>query len=469
MTDLAEVVVASRTAFGEEVCVKPACRDDERFVIEAFKRTLEPYYGGNHAAHARRLVRTHLNGGEDTRGLLSMTQQLLVLWLGTRRAGLVNLVFKRQQTCKLSPLIVSDHGRRSGLGSLLLAAAEQVSLQLGARQLYCTVAERNTAALTFFLQHGFAPCAASDDQYKEGETEVALSKCLSPLEIEPGPRSVISVMPLVTEDWPEVRRLFARHLHRDVCGFETTWIDTMSNPPEDGDLPVEERHPRWVYVATDRLGDRRAATVVARKKGDALKAMPVVAQDLVSFEALILDLPLLLAGKGRKVYLHMWPTTDEVRVLQEAGWDLEGLLPGAYHPAITTQQWGFPLTGGGYVPNLRINLQYLDQILDGSKSLEVRVGYDHILSIQPGDTITLSASDSTKASCKIVDVRKYDTFDDLVLHEDPSRIIPGENADSVLKRLRDIYPKKKEDLGPIVLELADITLVRRQRVSNANR
>ena len=78
--------------------VMPAKPDDADYVVEAFKQVLSPYYGGDHAAHAKRLLRTHLAGGSDPRGLLSDRQLLLILWHNGMRRGVLNLVFKRQAT-----------------------------------------------------------------------------------------------------------------------------------------------------------------------------------------------------------------------------------------------------------------------------------------------------------------------------------------------------------------------------------
>ena len=88
-----------------------------------------------------------------------------------------------------------------------------------------------------------------------------------------------------------------------------------------------------MYAAQDRTGKYRGAVIATSKKGGSLKVMPVAAGDRTAFRALVLDLPALLAGKGRKAYLHHTPTSWEVAALQESGWRLEGQFPGHYREA----------------------------------------------------------------------------------------------------------------------------------------
>ena len=141
-----------RVPRGSTLAVRPATTDDIPYVVIAFERALGPYYGGDHTAHARRVIQTHLAGGTDPRGLLSTRQLLFVLWEAGHRRGLLNLVFKRQATCKISPLILfPENHRHRGLGTALLETAEQEAGNVGARELYCTVAQSNRATLQFFL------------------------------------------------------------------------------------------------------------------------------------------------------------------------------------------------------------------------------------------------------------------------------------------------------------------------------
>jgi ASC-1-like (ASCH) protein len=95
---------------------------------------------------------------------------------------------------------------------------------------------------------------------------------------------------------------------------------------------------------------------------------------------------------------------------------------------------------------------FLDSIKDGRKTLEVRVAYDHVKGIQPGEKLRfLSRADSRVVLVK--DVRRYGSFEEMLAIEDARRIAPGQAHDEVLALLKDIYPPDRERLGIIVLDI----------------
>jgi len=443
------------TSVAPALCVVPATSADRPYLIEAFKQSLAPYYDGDHVVHAERVLRTHLSGGQDDRGLLSTRQLLLVLREGGRRRGILNLVFKRQSTCKISPLILfpADQNGR-GLGSVLISAAEEEARKAGARNLYCTVTKNNHNALTFFLELGFVVCGAADAQYKTGETEILLRKSLSNAAPTLEAEDIISVAQVNDDDsWSEVRKLLSSSLPGTVAGVNDSWLESMHrNALHHDDSPQFEGRRVWIYAAQDRTGRYRAGAIVTHKKGGALKVMPIAACDIAAFRALIFDLPTLLFGSGRKVYLHHAPSAAEVAVLQESPWQLEGLLPGAYRADVVTQQWGCHLDGDEHIRSLRIQDQYLSMVKTGQKLLEIRVAYEHIKKIKRGDQIQL-VSNSGQVVRRIYDVRRYQSLDHMAASEDIETILPGLEPEVALRRLHEIYPPQKERLGIVVLDL----------------
>lgn len=448
---------ASGTASGLQLpVVRPATALDAPYVLEAFDHALGPFYGGDHIAHARRLVKTHLEGGDDQRGLLSARQLLLILWDGRRRAGVLNLVFKRQATCKISPLILYPRDQRDrGLRAILVSAAEQEARKAGARQLYCTVARSNAGTLQFFVQNGFVLCGQAYGQYKEGETEVLLRRAVRTDTGATAAEDLISVVEVTDdESWIAARKLLVEAANSAVEGVDDSWIDSLRlGTSRLCGLPGPEQHGAWAYAAVDRSGEHRAAAIVVAKKGGALKIMPLAARDDDALRALLVDLPMLLADKGRKAYVHMSPAVSEISVLQETGWLLEAQIPGAYHSSVVTQQWGHPLSEDAMQKTLRIQPRYLSLIASGQKTLEIRVGYDHIREIKPGASIRLTSND-TGITRKVKSVRKYTSFTDMIAGEDLSLALPGLDPASALSVLRNIYPPEKESLGVFVFELA---------------
>ena len=89
-----------------------------------------------------------------------------------------------------------------------------------------------------------------------------------------------------------------------------------------------EQGNSWVYAARDRSGRYRAAAIASSKKGGSLKIMPIAAADAEAFRALVVDLPVHLAGKGRKAYIHHTPTAGEVAARQESSLEAREPAPG---------------------------------------------------------------------------------------------------------------------------------------------
>ena len=93
---------------------------------------------------------------------------------------------------------------------------------------------------------------------------------------------------------------------------------------------------------------------------------------------------------------------------------------------------------------------YLEQILAGAKTVEVRVGYPNIVRLQAGDQIKLN----DQHVVAIRRIARYDSFAALLAQEEPARIAPDLTPDELLAALREIYPSEKEALGVVALELA---------------
>ena len=112
----------------------------------------------------------------------------------------------------------------------------------------------------------------------------------------------------------------------------------------------------------------------------------------------------------------------------------------------------------GRTKTLWIREPYLSQILAGQKTVEVRVGYENILRLRPGDLLKLNDQ-------HVVTLRRitsYANFEELVATESPTEIAPdlpgapvrSESDGELLAALREIYSPEKEALGAVALEVA---------------
>jgi ASC-1-like (ASCH) protein len=98
---------------------------------------------------------------------------------------------------------------------------------------------------------------------------------------------------------------------------------------------------------------------------------------------------------------------------------------------------------------LWIKDEYLRLILEGRKSIEVRVGYDNITRLQVGDRLLLN----DQHPFVIRRIGHYASFEELLAHEDATAIAPDVPPGQLLEKLRAIYPPEKEALGVVALEI----------------
>lgn len=93
---------------------------------------------------------------------------------------------------------------------------------------------------------------------------------------------------------------------------------------------------------------------------------------------------------------------------------------------------------------------YLSQILAGRKTVEVRVGYDNILRLRPGDRLKLN----DEHTVIIQRIGRYADFEEMLAHEDPVAIAPDLPPGELLDALREIYPPDRESLGAVAMEVS---------------
>lgn len=435
------------------VVIRSARADDFEWVADLMVRALSPFYDGDHRAHAQRIFDTHMEGGVDHVGHFSAGQYMFIAEQDGQRVGIIHVVEKKQETVKISPLIVStDYRGKLGIGSMLLKHAEDFARDLGARQLYCTVASPNQKALQFFLRKGFRITGTAKDHYKQGVDEHMLYKQLVDEAGFDSPN--VSVIPFDEEKHAEgARKLILSQMSDVFRGVDNDWVDALFagyKRKELGDV-----NAKYKIIFTAECGGQVVGIAGATpKKGQPIKLMPLVASSEAAFEALVIDLQGLLADYGHKLYVHLVPEPWQVACLQRHGWTLEGVFPGGYAPNSVVQQWGLNFNKeGATVRKMRIKRPYYDAIMSGRKTLEVRVGYDSIKRLSAGELLQLETG-HTSGVVRIKSIRVYDNFADMLATEPWREIVPQVNNEAAaLQLLREIYPAHKERLGVYVIEV----------------
>jgi ASC-1-like (ASCH) protein/N-acetylglutamate synthase-like GNAT family acetyltransferase len=363
--------------------------------------------------------------------------------------GLLNFVAKYQGTLKISPLIVHKDARGRGVSRLLLQKLGEYTAKFRIRQVYCTVSARNKVALGFFLAHGFVQAGTASKHYRADTDEVMLYKVTEHEAVFPTEQT-ISVLPLAEEDKAQVRELVISRLSPYFEGVNERWVDSLFAGYDRRHTRDPNEKYKLIWVAKGNDGTVHGIAAATPKKGEPVKLMPLVAGNIQAFSALVAELPGFLREYGHKLYTHTVPTSMEVQVLQHHGWQVEAMMPEAYMSGVVTQQWGLSLAET-VMKTMRVKPQYFNAIMAGTKSLEVRVGYESIKKIRKGDNLRLECGQRS-GIVHVADVRIYKTFDGMLMFEKAGEIVP-DNPTHALDVLTRIYPPEKEGLGVYVLEL----------------
>lgn len=433
--------------------IREAKRDDFEWVSDLMDVALAPYYGGDHRAHAQRIFSTHISGGIDRIGHFSHEQKMYIAEVNGERAGMIHLVGKRQETYKISPLIVAPaYQGNKGIGSALLAFAEDYAREREARQMYCTVAEKNSNALQFFKRKKYVVAGSSDSHYKVGSREYMLYKPFGSEAIARKRDEIdISVLPFEEKYRDGAAALIHRTLPQWFGGVDEKWVESLFEGYRRRSSGNINEKFKLIYLAIDRQEHVLGIVGATPKKGQPIKLMPFIAETEPAFEALLHDVPFMLAPYGHKLYTHLHPTVEQVMALQKLGWKIDAVMPGAYRSEVITQQWGCSLEGTT-MRDMRVKKRFFDYIKSGRKDLEVRVGYNSIKTIRPGESINLTTHDEDMV-IKVNQIRIYRTFADMLKTEKADRIAPGSNQEQTQALLERIYPPEKERLGVYVLEI----------------
>ena len=105
----------------------------------------------------------------------------------------------------------------------------------------------------------------------------------------------------------------------------------------------------------------------------------------------------------------------------------------------------------------RFKKKYFEMICSGRKSLECRVYYPSVRDVKVGDVVRYFWEDRSY-DVKIVSVRRYRNFYEMLKNEDIDKLVPGMNFKQALKEYQRIYPewKIKKFGGVVVFEFIPV-------------
>jgi len=430
-----------------KIRIREAVSTDKAWVIDTMNHALSQFYDGDHTAHAERIFSAHLEGGIDKYGFFSFEQKMFIAVIDNESVGMIHIVGKKQNTYKISPLIVLPNKQGLGVGKCLLDYVEKyISCKAEIRQIYCTVAETNESAKYFFTKNGFIKAGTADSQYKIGIPE---SMYYKPFDIdkiirslEEGTISVIELCEASKEIKSAVKEYILETLPKDFNGIDESWVDALFRGYDRKETAEVNMKYKIIYVAINQDKELVGIAAATPKKGAPIKIMPLIAKSMVALIALLTDLPFQLSKYGRKLYIHINPDSNTVKLLQLKGWKHDSDFPEAYHRAIVTQQWSYDLKSD-IQQFLRVKSAFLQAMKSREKKIEIRVGYDTIKAIRPGDKINFITYIDYICS-KILEVHNYTTLDDMLKFEDFRAIMPwAKTPAEVHEKLKEFYPDDK--------------------------
>jgi len=156
-------------------------------------------------------------------------------------------------------------------------------------------------------------------------------------------KRIISVRPMEKQDEQQVRHLVISCLAPYFDGVYDCWVTALFEgyTRKDTRDPNEKHKLIWVAKAPD--GTVLGVAAATLKKDEPIKLMPLIAEDIQAFSALVAELPSHLREYGHKLYVHTVPTSVEVETFQHHGWRIEAMMPEAYKRGVVTQQWGLSM------------------------------------------------------------------------------------------------------------------------------
>lgn len=134
--------------------------------------------------------------------------------------------------------------------------------------------------------------------------------------------------------------------------------------------------------------------------------------------------------------------------------------PKDFFRSFTTEEiarlWNMaPKNDGPRVRSMPIYKRFFDMIADGTKTIEVRVGYSSMKKIQVGQSVRFECR-AEQCLTKVKRITEYKSFEDLLASEPLAAINPNISKEEQIKELRQIFPADKEALGVLAIEVEKI-------------
>jgi ribosomal protein S18 acetylase RimI-like enzyme len=317
----------------EQVLIREATIEDSQFLSELMESTLNTYYTEDHKEKALKILDAHLNKTDKNFGLLTLEQKVFIITLNGIQIGMVDLVTKRQNTFKISPIIIKSEFRNKGYGTLLYDYIEKYVSKKKGRQIFCTVSEESGRTINFFFKNNFNIAGKCIGYQKKDVTEFLLYKDLHFSEQEKTAKGNYQIVLAEEKDKEFVTAAFGKYFSNIVESIDEKLYEKLFKATNNS-------KKNEIYISATKDTEIVGLAVASKKKSGIIKVLPIVHQDQEVFSQLIQFLPKNFQGKGfRKIYLQTFTDAYNVILLQKFQWTLEGVLPNSYKDNSVTLLW----------------------------------------------------------------------------------------------------------------------------------
>ncbi len=317
----------------EQVLIREATIEDAQFLSELMENTLNTYYTEDHKEKALKILDAHLNKTDKNFGLLTLEQKVFIITLNGIQIGMADLVTKRQNTFKISPIIIKSEFRNKGYGTLLFDYIEKYVNSKNGRQIFCTVSEESGRTLNFFFKNNFSVAGKCIGYHKKNVTEFLLYKDLHFYEQEKTIRGNYHIVLAEEKDKELVTAAFGKYFSNIVESIDEKLYEKLFKTTNNS-------KKNEIYISATKDSEIVGLAVASKKKSGIIKVLPIIHQDQEVFSQLIQFLPATFLGRGfRKIYLQTFTDASNVILLQKFQWTLEGVLPNSYKDNSVTLLW----------------------------------------------------------------------------------------------------------------------------------
>ncbi len=421
------------------IVIRHANGNDLDWLADIMTLAFAPFCSANQRIHASDILSNQLVGSSRRIGTFVAHQHVLVAVVDGHNAGVIQIFEEKHSIIKIGLLIVAEFYRGKGVTTALFGHVEHYAAENKIRQLYCNVPSPSVDELGWLYKKGFRLTVISKDSPAKGINEYLLYKQLA-VNTKVDAQNVKVVPFVMDKHGSQAMTLIFNEMSGTFDSVNPYWVNNLLNGKLHDDSTDDEdvSHIIFVSIVDGRVTGLFGATL---PKSGPIMLIPLVAEDIVSFEALLIFAQDSVVVYSHKLYVHLSPNVDQLICLQRHGWTVEGLLAGVYSPTSIIQQWSYQVKQSVVTRTMRIGRVYYDAIVAGTKTIEVRIVCSEIKHYKVDELIQFEVTSQPPVLVRINAIRPYTDLKKVIATEKWQQIIPAATSqEAALSELCILIP-----------------------------